>query len=77
LGFFHGIFNFMTITLNGETEMLEAATLSIRGMLKAKGWSFPLIVVKVNGQLVSRSDWDKTTIGNGDVVEAAHLMSGG
>jgi len=63
--------------LNGNTERLEASGLTVRGLLKAKGWSFPLIVVKVNGVLVARTDWDAAAVGDGDVVEAAHLMSGG
>ena len=67
----------MTITLNGSTEHLEPDCLSVRGLLAAKSWSFPLIIVKVNGALVARDEWDAAQVADGDVVEAAHLMSGG
>jgi len=67
----------MTITLNGAAERLDMDTATVRGVLKAKGWSFPLIVVTVNGKLVSRADWDAAPVADGDVVDAAHLMSGG
>jgi len=67
----------MTITLNGAPAHLETKADTVRGVLKAKGWSFPLIVVTVNGRLVPRSDWDSAPIGDGDVMEATHLMSGG
>ncbi len=67
----------MVITLNGENETFQAQTLTVRDILKAKAWSFPLIVVKVDGRLVPRADWDTATIADGAVVEAAHLMSGG
>jgi len=67
----------MVIILNGEDETFQADALTVRDMLRIKGWSFPLIVVKVDGRLVARADWDKTTVKDGDVVEAAHLMSGG
>ncbi|PKL08337.1 MAG: hypothetical protein CVV51_09465 [Spirochaetae bacterium HGW-Spirochaetae-7] len=67
----------MTIKLNGSTECLEPDHLSVRGLLAAKSWSFPLIIVKVNGVLVARDEWDTARVADGDVVEAAHLMSGG
>jgi len=67
----------MTITLNGAVERFETGVATVRGVLRAKGWSFPLIVVTVNGRLVARSDWDAAPVADGDVVEAAHLMSGG
>jgi len=67
----------MTITLNGAVERLETGAATVRGVLRAKGWSFPLIVVTVNGRLVARSDWEAAPVVDGDVVEAMHLMSGG
>ncbi|MBU0928309.1 MAG: sulfur carrier protein ThiS [Spirochaetes bacterium] len=67
----------MTITLNGAPERLETDDATVRGLLKAKAWSFPLIVVTVNGRLVARSAWDSAPVADGDVVEATHLMSGG
>jgi len=67
----------MTITLNGSTERLDSDRLSVRGLLAAKSWSFPLIIVEVNGALVARDEWDAVRVADGDVVEATHLMSGG
>lgn len=67
----------MTITLNGATERLDTETATVKGVLRAKGWSFPLIVVTVNGRLVARAEWDAAPVADGDVVDATHLMSGG
>ena len=67
----------MTITLNGATERLDMRTATVRDVLRAKGWSFPLIVVTVNGRLVARGDWDAAAVADGDTVDATHLMSGG
>ncbi|MBN2874815.1 MAG: sulfur carrier protein ThiS [Spirochaetales bacterium] len=67
----------MIITLNGAQENFAGESLTVRELLAAKRWSFPLIVVKVNGSLVPKSSWDSTTITEGDRVEAIHLMSGG
>jgi len=67
----------MTITLNGSTERFDAGALTVRELLKAKSWSFPLIVVSINGRAVARDGWDAATVADGDVVDATHLMSGG
>ncbi|TFG83438.1 MAG: sulfur carrier protein ThiS [Spirochaetales bacterium] len=67
----------MKILLNGETADLPGDSLSVRAVLAAKGWSFPLIVVRVNGELAARDDWNDTIVSDGDVMEAIHLVSGG
>lgn len=51
--------------------------MSVRELLKAKGWSFPLIIMRKNGQLVERTAWDSVRVSDGDEIDAAHLMSGG
>lgn len=67
----------MTIILNGASERLETESPTVRGVLKAKGWSFPLIIVTLNGRSVAREAWDSTPVADGDRLEASHLMSGG
>jgi len=67
----------MTITLNGNGTRFDVETSTVRGVLQAKAWSFPLIVVTVNGRLVDRADWDTAPVADGDVMDATHLMSGG
>ena len=67
----------MTITLNGGTESFEADSMTVRDVLRAKGWSFPLIIVRKNGELIERTAWDSVRVYSGDDVDAAHLMSGG
>lgn len=67
----------MTITLNGAGERFDMEASTVRGVLQAKAWSFPLIVVSVNGRLVARADWDTAPVVDGDVMDATHLMSGG
>jgi sulfur carrier protein len=67
----------MKIRLNGEPEDFNGDALSVRGILAAKNWSFPLIVVRVNGVLAARGDWDLVLVRDGDDVDALHLVSGG
>ncbi len=67
----------MNIELNGNPETFIETSLTVREVLKKKGWSFPLIIVRINGALVERSAWDSAKIGNTDKVEMLHLVSGG
>jgi sulfur carrier protein len=67
----------MTILLNNNHLTLDGDGHSVREILKAKGWSFPLIVVKLNGILVPRPSWDTTVVRDGDEMDAMHLVSGG
>ncbi len=65
------------ITVNGEKMSLERETMTVREVLTVKNWSFPLIIVKINGELVHRGAWDEASLRDGDVMEAIHLVSGG
>jgi sulfur carrier protein len=67
----------MTIVLNSNSFVTEGDSLTVREVLAARGWSFPLIVVKVNGILVPRTAWDSYLVREGDDMEAMHLVSGG
>ncbi|HUW70608.1 MAG TPA: sulfur carrier protein ThiS [bacterium] len=67
----------MNLIINGIAEELPTTDATVAGVLAAKRWSFPLIIVKVNGFPVRRDAWAQTAVFDGDVVEAAHLMSGG
>lgn len=67
----------MTITLNTEPETFAEASLSIAQILERKRWSFPLLIVKINGVLVAREQYARSSVSDGDAVEAYHLVSGG
>ncbi len=67
----------MNIRLNGERTDFAGESMSVRELLAAKNWSFPLIVVRVNGVLAARGDWDSAMVRDGDDVDALHLVSGG
>ena len=68
----------MRIVLNNETiELPEYTEISVKDLLAYKQWSFPLIIVKRNGNLIQRDAWSETLIHDGDTVDAFHLVSGG
>ncbi len=67
----------MTITVNGETERHDEETLTVRRLLEKKRYSFPLIIIRVNGALVDRADYDSAPIRDGNDIDLYHLVSGG
>ena len=64
------------IRVNGDAlEWHEGMT--VRDVLVARNYKFPLIIVTVNGHLVRREAYDTTVVPDEATVRALHLMSGG
>ena len=64
------------ISINGENVEYEGS-LTVFDMLKNRGFVFPLLIVRINGKLVNRSSYEKTTISDEDRIDVIHMMSGG
>jgi thiamine biosynthesis protein ThiS len=67
----------MKIIVNRIAEEHPEESLTIRQILDRKGWSFPLIIVRVDGRLVERADYGTTQVRDGADVDLYHLVSGG
>jgi len=67
----------MKITVNRIAEEYPEESLTLRQVLKRKGWSFPLIIAKVDGSLVEREEYDTFRIRDGADLDLYHLVSGG
>jgi thiamine biosynthesis protein ThiS len=67
----------MKITLNNNEEIFDCSELTVSGMLELKRYSFKLRIIKVNGKLVRKEEYDTTIIREGDNVQMLYLMSGG
>jgi len=67
----------MKINLNNKEVSMAGESFSVRELLNLMHFTFPMIVVKINGRLVKKEDYDRVFIGDGDNVEAIHLISGG
>jgi len=66
----------MGITVNQEArDWVEGETVA-RLLLRMK-YTYPLVAVKIDGRLVSKSEYEKQTIPDDSNVEVIHLMSGG
>ena len=50
---------------------------TISEMLILKKFSFKMKIIKLNGALIPKEDYDSTIINDGDNVQMLYLMSGG
>jgi len=64
------------ITLNNR-EYPWREGLTVADLLKECNYNFPMIVVKINGNLIKRDRYKDSLIPDGAIVEAIHLVSGG
>jgi len=67
----------MKINLNNREEEFDTDVLSVSRMLELKKFSFRLRIIKVNGILIPKEEYDSAIIREGDNVLMLYLMSGG
>jgi sulfur carrier protein len=67
----------MKILLNDREEEFGKETISVSEMLLLKKFSFKMRIIKINGILISKDNYDSTIIHDGDKVQMLYLMSGG
>lgn len=64
------------IQVNGDPlEWSEGMT--VRDILVAKNYTFPLLIVTIGDDLIDRRDYTTTPVPEGADVKVVHLMSGG
>lgn len=67
----------MKIILNNKEEQFASDHLTISELLKEKNFTFKMLVIKVNNQLVKKSEYNTSMVKEGDDVMVLHLISGG
>ena len=66
----------MGITVNGKpADFVENET--IDKLLKRMNFVFQLVVVKIDGVVVPKPEFERTVVPDGSRVEVIHLISGG
>ena len=66
----------MTLEINGQArEVADGLTLS--GLLEELGFKRDRVAVELNREIVARTQWDATTLKNGDKLEIVHFVGGG
>ncbi|MGI6393527.1 MAG: sulfur carrier protein ThiS [bacterium] len=65
-----------TVTVNGNViEWFEGMT--VTDVLSIMRYTFKLLVIHVNDEIIKRDEWSSTLIPLGAEVKVIHLMSGG
>jgi len=67
----------MKILLNNNEEEIPRSPMTIDQLLQHKNFTFKMLVVKVNGQLVKKAYYATAELREGDEVHVLHLISGG
>ncbi len=67
----------MEITLNNRPESINLNSLTVNELLKVKNFTFRMLVIKINGKLIKKDQYDNAKIKDGDNVIVMHLVSGG
>jgi sulfur carrier protein len=67
----------MNIVLNDRPEEFKGESITVSEMIVVKKFSYKMRIIKVNGQLIPKENYDSTVIHDGDDVQMIYLMSGG
>lgn len=65
------------IRVNKRTEVEWEEGITVADLLEKLNYTYPHIIVKVNGELVRRHAYDTFTIPDGADVRVIHLIAGG
>jgi sulfur carrier protein len=65
------------IRVNDRDEIEWAEGLTVSALLERFRYTFPHIIVKIDGQLVRREEYTTRTIPDGADVRVIHLIAGG
>jgi sulfur carrier protein len=65
------------IRVNDQYDVEHRPGMTVQDLLDALKFSFRMIVVKVDGQVVLRKNFATTEVPDGAQVQAIHLISGG
>ena len=66
----------MSIVVNGKEVRYEKNE-TVTDLLQRLKYTFPLIIVKINENLIKKKDYGKTMIPEHATVNVVHMISGG
>ena len=65
------------IRVNDKFDVEWHEGMTVNSVLEALSFTFPMIIVSVNGKVVPRSAYGVITIEDNDEVKVIHLIAGG
>ena len=69
----------MKFKINGEIKTIDNSNedLPLEGLLEQLGYKPQLVVVELNGEIISPKVWISTKVKNGDCLEVVTIVGGG
>ena len=67
----------MNITLNNRPHKFESTKPTTAKILKLKKFTFKMMVIKINGKLIRKPNYDEAVVVDGDDLQIIHMISGG
>ena len=69
----------MKLKINGEIKTIGNSNeeLLLEGLLEHLGYKPQLVVVELNGEIISPKVWISTKVKNGDCLEVVTIVGGG
>jgi len=64
------------ITAKGK-ELVWREGMTVKEVLDALGYTFPLVMVRVNGELVKKSQWTEFSVPDGASIDVQPVVAGG
>jgi len=65
------------IRVNDRFEIEWYAGMTVEDVLRSCGFTYPMVVVSVNGRVVDREAYAEFTVKDQDEIRALHLVAGG
>ena len=66
----------MRINVNGEEHAAQEG-MTVEALVAQLALRPERLAIELNGEVVRRADWQRTTLGEGDRVEIVHFVGGG
>jgi thiamine biosynthesis protein ThiS len=63
--------------LVNEEPLAWQAGMTVRDILRAKNYRFPMLIIHVNDTLIPKPEYDTAVVPDEAVVKVIHLISGG
>lgn len=67
----------MKIILNNRHEEFPDELLTVQELLERKKFTFKMLIIRINGNIVKKNQYNDTVIHDSDDVMVLHLISGG
>lgn len=67
----------MKILLNNRPEEFVQSSFTVTELLEIKNFTFKMLVIKINDNIIKKDQYPTTHIHDGDKVMVLHLISGG